>query len=193
MGNNDIVAHHALVVYQAQLTPEAAMATSRLNKYWTLITILLIVVIITGGIVGWSRYGRSQPVEISMPPAQELQGDIYIDGAIISPGYYPLKAGDRIEDIIQAAGGTTGKADLANLKLHIPQIGEEQQPQKIDINQAEAWLLQALPGIGDTRAQAIIDHRNQNGPFRNIYELTKVKGLGTATYEKIKHLITVAY
>ncbi len=168
------------------------MATSRLNKYWSLITILLVVIIITGGIVGWSRYNRSQPVEISIPPAQKLQGDIYIDGAIISPGYYPLKAGDRIEDIIQAAGGTTSKADLTNLKLHVPQIGEEQQSQKVDINQAEAWLLEALPGLGETRAQAIIEYRNQNGPFRNIYELTEGKGLGTATYEKIKHLITVA-
>ena len=168
------------------------MATSKLNKYWTLIIILLAVIIIASGIVVWSRYDRNQPIEISIPPAQELQGGIYIDGAIISPGYYPLKAGDRMEDIIQAAGGTTSNADLSNLKLHIPQIGEKQQPQKIDINRAEAWLLQALPGIGDTRAQAIIEHRNQSGPFHNIYELTKVEGIGTTTCEKIKHLITVA-
>jgi len=168
------------------------MATGKLNKYWTLIIILLVVIIIAGSIVAWSRYGRSQPIEISIPPAQELQGGIYIDGAIINPGYHPLKAGDNIEDIFQAAGGTPSNADLTNLKLYIPKIGEKQQPQKIDINRAEAWLLQALPGIGDTRTQAIIDYRNQNGPFRNAHELTKVEGIGIVTYEKIKHLITVA-
>lgn len=168
------------------------MATSKLNRFWTLTIILLVVVIIVSGIVAWSKYSRSQPIEISMPPVQEVQDGIYIGGAIISPGYYPVKAGDRIEDIIQAAGGTAVNADLTNLEFHIPQIGEEQQPQKIDINRAEVWLLQALPRIGDTRAQAIIEYRNQNGPFHNIYELTKVEGIGTTIYEKIKHLITVA-
>jgi len=49
-----------------------------------------------------------------------------------------------------------------------------------------------LPGIGEVRAQAIIDYRRQNGPFHNISELTKVEGIGTATYEQIKQLITVA-
>ena len=71
-------------------------------------------------------------------------------------------------------------------------MGEEIQPQRININRAEAWLLEALPGIGETRAQAIIDFRNQNGVFHNINELLKVKGIGVTTYEQIKHLITVA-
>ena len=168
------------------------MATSKLNQYWTLIIILLVVIIITGSIAAWSRYGRSQPIEISIPPAQELQGGIYIDGAITNPGFYPLKAEDSIEALIQAAGGTANNADLTKLKLYVPLVGEEQQLQKIDINRAEAWLLQALPGIGETRAQAIIDYRNQNGSFHNIYELARVEGIGATTYEKIKHLITVA-
>ena len=47
-------------------------------------------------------------------------------------------------------------------------------------------------GLGKVRAQAIIDYRQRNGPFRNISELTKVEDIGTATYEKIKHLISVA-
>jgi competence ComEA-like helix-hairpin-helix protein len=37
-----------------------------------------------------------------------------------------------------------------------------------------------------------MDYRQQNGPFRNTGELLKVEGIGMATYEKIKHLITVA-
>ena len=168
------------------------MTTDKSTKYWTPIIIILVAIIAIGGIVAWSKYRGSQPIEISIPPSQELQGEIYIGGAVNNPGFYSLKAGDRIADIIQAAGGTTDSADLSSLKLYIPQTEEEQQPQKIDLNRAEAWLLQALPGIGETRAQAIIDYRNQNGTFRNIKELLKVKGIGVTTYEQIKHLVTVA-
>ena len=163
------------------------------GKCWTLITILLVAIIAIGGVVTWSRYSRSQPIEISIPspPNQEQLNQIYIGDAVNSPGFYPLKAEDTIKDIIQAAGGTSKVADLSQLKLYIPEIGEH-EPQKINLNQAEAWLLKALPGIGETRAQAIIDYRSQNGPFRNINELIKVEGIGTTTYQKIKHLITVA-
>jgi len=168
------------------------MTTSKFSQYWTLITILLVAIIAIGSIVAWSRYSQSQPMEISIPAAQELQGEIYIGGAVSNPGFYSLKAGDTIEALIQTAGGTTSSADPDWLKLYILQTGEEEQPQKIDLNRAEAWLLEALPEIGETRAQAIIAYRKQNGPFNNIRELIKVEGIGTATYEKIKHLITVA-
>ncbi|GAH45444.1 unnamed protein product, partial [marine sediment metagenome] len=80
------------------------MATSKFSKYGTLITILLVAIIAIGGIVAWSRYSPSQPVEISIPPAQELPGRIYIGGAVTNPGFYALKAGDTIEALIQAAG-----------------------------------------------------------------------------------------
>lgn len=163
----------------------------RLNKYWTLVIIFLVAIIAIGGTVVWSRYSPSQPVEISISPHQELQGGVYITGAVTNPGFYPLTGEDSIEDIIQAVGGTTG-ADLNRLKLYIPKVEDEEQPQQIDINRAEAWLLEALPGIGETLAQRIIDYRRQNGSFRNINELIKVEGIGTATYEQIKQLITVA-
>jgi competence protein ComEA len=165
---------------------------TKLNKYWVLIIVFLVAIIITGGIIAWSRYSPSQPVEISLPPQEELQGRIYAGGAVNNPGLYPLKAEDSIGDIIQAAGGTTSSADLSQLKFHVPESGETSSPQKVDINRAEAWLLQALPGIGETRAQAIIDYRRQNGGFQNVSELTKVKGIGINTYEQIKQLVTVA-
>jgi competence protein ComEA len=165
---------------------------TKLNKYWVLIIILLAAIIAIGGIVTWSKYSPSQPIEIAISPGQELQGEIYIGGAITNPGFYPLKGGDSIEALIQAAGGTTGSADLSRLKLHIPGVEEEFQSQKINLNRAEVWLLKALPGIGETRAQAIIDYRHRNGLFHNIKELTKVEGIGTTTFEQIKHLITVA-
>jgi len=168
------------------------VTADKLNKYWTLIIVLLAAIIVIGGIVAWSRYSPNQPLEISIPLSQELEGEIYIGGAVINPGFYPLKAGDSIEDLIQAAGGTTDTADLGQLKLSVPESAEKAQPQRINLNRAEVWLLKALPGIGETRAQAIIDYRNQNGPFHNTNELIKVAGIGTTTYQQIKHLITVA-
>ena len=174
------------------------MTISKFSKYWTLLIILLVATITVGGIVAWSRYSGSQPVEISIAksPSQEQLDKIYIGGAVNNPGFYPLKAGDSIEALIQAAGGTTS-ADLSQLKLYISEVGEvsevgEEEPQKINLNRAEVWLLEALPGIGETLAQRIVDYRHQNGPFQNINELTKVEGIGTTTYEQIKHLITVA-
>jgi len=169
------------------------MATSKFGKYWTPLIILLIAAITVGGIVTWSRYRGSQPTEISIstPPSQEQLSEIYIGGAVNNPGFYPLTAGDTIEALAQAAGGTTS-ADLGRFELYIPTLGEEEAPQKVDLNRAEAWLLQALPEIGESRAEAIIAYRQQNGPFKNINELTKVKGIGTTIYEQIEHLITVA-
>ncbi len=162
------------------------------NKYWTLLTILLIVIIAIGSLVIWSKYRPSQPIEISLSPSQELQGEIYAGGAVSNPGFYPLKSGDTVDDIIRAAGGTTTEADLSKLKLHIPKVGKVEPAQKVNLNRAEAWLLQALPGIGEVRAQAIIDYRQQNGRFGNTNELIKVEGIGTTIYEGIEHLITVA-
>ena len=76
-----------------------------------------------------------------------------------------------------------------------PETGDEanpaEPPQKIDINRAEAWLLQALPGIGESKAQAIIAYRQQNGDFQHIIEITEVEGIGPAIYEDIKEQITV--
>ena len=162
------------------------------NRYWAPIIILLVAIIAIGGIVAWSRYSQPQPIEISIPPSQELTGEIYIGGAVSNPGFHPLKSGNSIEALIKAAGGTTDNADLTRLKLYIPRVGEELPPQKIDLNRAEAWLLMALPGIGESKAQAIINYRQQIGAFRNINEITEIQGIGPAIYEQIKHLITVA-
>jgi len=165
---------------------------TRFNKYGALFIVFLIAIIAISGTVFWSRYSSSQPIEIYTTSEPELLSTIYIGGAVNNPGLYPVKAQDNLQDIIQSVGGTTSTADPSNLKIYIPQIGEKIQPQKINLNRAEAWLLEALPGIGEVRAQAIIEYRHQNGLFHNINELTKVNGIGIATYEQIKHLITVA-
>ena len=161
------------------------MTTNKFSQYWTLITILLVVIIAIGGIVAWSRYNRSQPIEISIPTAQELQGEIYIGGAVSNPGFYSLKNDDTIEALIQAAGGITSSADLSRTKLFFPQTGEEEQSQKINLNQAEAWLLEALPEIGESRAQAINSYGfiPSGMTFYNIYAaLTHSQELAEKSY-----------
>jgi competence protein ComEA len=132
------------------------------SKLWALIIIFLIAVIIIGSLIIWSKYRPNQPLEIAISPTGEWQGNIFIDGAVNNPGIYPLTTDDTINDIIQAAGGTIAGADLKQMKLYIPRLSESELPQKVNINRAEVWLLQALPGIGEVRAQAIIDYRQQN-------------------------------
>jgi len=162
------------------------------HRYWALITVFLIAVIIIGGIVAWSRYSPPHSVEISLPSSPEFQGEIYLGGAVSNPGFYPLESGDSIDALIQAAGGTTNDADLTGVKIYIPEVGEKHQPQKIDINRAEAWLLETLPGIGQSKAQAIIDYRQKIGGFQSITDITDVQGIGPAIYEQIEDMITVA-
>jgi len=168
------------------------MTAGRFINGWTLMAIILVAIIVAGSVVIWSRYSRNQAIEISVVPDREPQGEIYIGGEVHNPGFYPLEAGDSIGDVIRAAGGTTDSADLSQLELLVRDAAEGEPLQKVNINLAEAWLLEALPGIGKVRAQAVIEYRRQNGPFRNINELVKVEGIGTTSYEQIKHLITVA-
>ena len=168
------------------------MIAGRFNRFWTLVVILLVAIIVIGSVIAWLRYSPGQPVEISLPRSQEWQGQVYIHGEVNNPGYYPLIPGDSVEELIQAAGGTTGSTNLSRLELYVPKVGENQEVQKVDINRAEVWLLTALPGIGETLAQRIVDYRKENGPYRSTSEITKVSGIGDNTYRQIKDLITVS-
>jgi len=62
---------------------------------------------------------------------------------------------------------------------------------KININTASWEQLEGLPGIGPTKAKAIIEYRRKNGNFGSKRDIMKVKGIGEKTYEKIKNLIEV--
>ena len=64
-------------------------------------------------------------------------------------------------------------------------------PAIVNINTADSAQLETLPGIGPVLAGRIIAYREEHGGFRAIEELTKVKGIGTATLEEILDLITV--
>lgn len=62
---------------------------------------------------------------------------------------------------------------------------------KININQADLTQLQQLSGIGEKKAQSIIDYRNENGSFKTIEDLAKVTGIGEKTVEKLRDSITI--
>jgi competence protein ComEA len=163
-----------------------------LEKYWLIIVAFLLVSILTGGIILAVKQSSHRPVEITLLPASPLQydGDIYIGGAVANPGLYPLRQGDTIESLIQTAG-LAQDADTKQIELYVPKAGELSNPQKIDLNRAEVWLLDALPGIGPGRAQAIVDYRNQNGPFRIVEDLLNIQGIGESTLDEMRDFITV--
>ncbi|MCI8497292.1 MAG: ComEA family DNA-binding protein [Clostridiales bacterium] len=65
-------------------------------------------------------------------------------------------------------------------------------PSIVNINTASAaQLAAALPGIGEVKAQAIVNYRNANGPFRSVDELINVKGIGEATLAKLRPYATI--
>ncbi|OGN97220.1 MAG: hypothetical protein A2Z77_06545 [Chloroflexi bacterium RBG_13_51_36] len=166
---------------------------SRADKVYLSITVFLLIAAIVGGIMLTVQHSRNQPVEIVISqtelPAQN--GELYISGAVANPGIYPWQEGDTIQTLLLSAG-IEPDADLGHIEINIPRESEGQSPQKIDINRAEPWLLEALPGIGEVTAQAIVDYRTENGTFRRIEDLLRVSGIGPATFEKIKDFITVS-
>lgn len=62
---------------------------------------------------------------------------------------------------------------------------------KININTADMETLMTLPGIGEVKAKAIIEYRNNSGPFQNVDALNNVKGIGDKTLEKLRDLVVV--
>ena len=115
----------------------------------------------------------------------------------------------RVIDGIEAAGGILDSADLSGInqvaflmdgqKVTVPfkaSSGAVEQPQSIvtgllNINTATVDELIELPGIGEVRAQAIVDYRNQNGPFTSVDGLLAVEGISESVVEEIRPLVTV--
>lgn len=136
-----------------------------------------------------------------------------IKGAVVNPGVYQIEEGGRVIDLIELAGGLGQDADTAaiNFALHVhdemavyvPRIGEEVNavlPAQsvaeagkgtVNLNSAQSSELQTLPGIGPAKADAIIEHRETNGPFKRIEDLKDISGIGDKTFEKLKDLISV--
>ena len=166
---------------------------SRADRFYLFITVFLVIAVIGGGVMLAMKHNKYQPVEIVLSNIElpEQSMEVYIGGAVANPGFYFLKEGDTLQVLLLDAG-VGPDADLSHIKIHIPQEGEKQYTQKIDLNRSEPWLLEALPGIGETRAKAIVDYHNENGPFKRIEDLLQVKGIGNGTFSKIKDYITVS-
>ena len=161
--------------------------------------IVLLATALAGGVLLILRQNTSScPVEIMLPtPSVEVA--VYVSGEVQSPGNYILSESSRVADAVEAAGGFVAEADRSAINMarvlrdgdhiHIYKAGESTQ--LININTAESWLLEALPGIGETTANVILEYRLQEGPFDSIEDLKKVKGIGDSTFEKLRDKITV--
>jgi comEA protein len=188
---------------------EAATA-ARWGRFSTIVLVLLIALIGIGGGVLFYKQTARPPLEILLPTTTAVtttELKVYVSGAVARPGVYTLRQGERVVDALDAAGGPTENADLTRINLaakvkdeqqiYVPKPGESLpqessgQPQKININTASAELLDTLPGIGETRAQTIVNYRKEHGDFKRIEDLVEVAGIGSSTYENLKHLITV--
>lgn len=149
---------------------------------------------------------------------------VHVAGEVEAPGVVEVPAGSRVLDAVEAAGGSTGRADLARLNLArpvqdgervwVPAPGEEvpelvdpagpvasgpgsagagggQEALSIDLNAADQALLEELPGVGPSTAQAILAWREEHGEFSRVEELLEVSGIGEKTLERLRPHVTV--
>jgi competence protein ComEA len=145
-------------------------------------------------------------------PSPEVAMLVDVAGWVRHPGVYEFADGARVIDAIDAAGGARPGAQLESLNLAAPLVDGTQilvvregaeAPAPVggtggavagglvNVNTASASELETLPGVGEVIAQAIIDHRTENGPFTSVDQLLDVSGIGDATLESIRELVTV--
>lgn len=146
---------------------------------------------------------------------------VEIKGEVAKPDVYQLEEGSIIKDLIDMAGGVTEEADLSRINraeellnhelIIIGNINDETESSVfqnnstyssngnnsdkvstlININTADLEQLKEITGIGNIKAQSIIDYREANGGFKSLEELKNVDGIGDKTFEKIKEQITL--
>lgn len=156
---------------------------------------------------------RSQPKTVMTlhPPPTPKPIMVYISGNVLQPDLYALPKGSRLNDLIQAAGGLIDAAEDPSLNLAailydgqhviITAPGSASQSvgispadvndHKVNINEADSLALMDLPGIGSTKAEAIVQYRQTKGPFEEIEDILNVPGIGDYTFQQIKDLITI--
>ncbi|WEA21884.1 ComEA family DNA-binding protein [Pseudomonas juntendi] len=85
-------------------------------------------------------------------------------------------------------------ANTAAVAEPVPIVSQQQvqQPQRLDLNKADALTLQnELNGIGKAKAEAIVAYREANGPFASVDELLEIKGIGNALLERNRDKVMV--
>ena len=143
---------------------------------------------------------------------QETVIFVDIKGAVKNPGVYQMKVGDRVKDALDAAGGLTAEADSQKVNLAkrledqmvivVAKVGEEAEEipagatskeeakeGKVNINTATVEELKTLKGVGEKKAEAIIEYRKKNGSFQTKEDLMKVRGIGKKLFESFQERI----
>jgi competence protein ComEA len=152
------------------------------------------------------------PLRVAAPARSAGSGTplvVDVAGAVRRPGLYHLARDMRIADAIALAGGFTRRADRVAVNLAAPVAdGEEivvpargagttgvssgagsSPTAPLDLNTATLEQLDALPGIGPTTAQKILDYRQAHGPFHSVADLDAVPGIGQGRIEQLKGLV----
>lgn len=106
-----------------------------------------------------------------------------IDDLDLVPGIGPATV-ENLRSLVTVTKGAGGAAP-ASASAPAP------SGSRVNINTADAKSLEGLPGIGPTKAQAILDDRAANGPFASCDDLARVKGIGVATVSGIRDLCAV--
>ena len=187
-----------------------------MKTWWWLVVGVLFGLLGAGVILLTSSPPRGTAITL-LPPPTPPPLQVHVAGAVQRPGVYLLPQESRVRDAVEAAGGFSADAQINGInlaafledgiQLFIPgdnqvsnrsgaQIAIDQTAGQysiaiININAASQAELETLPNIGPVMAQKIIAYRNEFGDFKNIAELLKVSGIGTATFEAIKAFITV--
>jgi len=187
------------------------------GRHRGLLVLCSVLSLVAGGLIGFfTPHPRSQPVAVITPDPTATPSPyrVYVSGAVNDPAVYRLAPGCLIEDAVTAAGGAAPGAALHHINLaqevfdqqqvYVPYLGEADTAtppsggpgtvaaaQVIDINTATTAQLETLPYIGSATAQRIVAYRETVGPFESIEEIMEVPGIGPATFEEIRGLITV--
>ncbi|MBQ2213281.1 MAG: ComEA family DNA-binding protein [Erysipelotrichaceae bacterium] len=138
----------------------------------------------------------AEGIDVEAGKTREIKVEVKGEG--LNPGIYTLPAYSNLSDLLELTE-LSDQADVSNLNdnlilkdndvIIIPDRIEENG--KISINTGDLRQLDSVPGIGPVTAQSIIDYRNANGLFQSLEELTRVRGIGEKTLEKIREYISL--
>lgn len=96
-----------------------------------------------------------------------------------------------VQQAVQPASSAPSDAASSQTQPDNQQPESLLEGERIGVNTADTYDLDRLPGIGPTKAQAIVAYREEHGPFQSAEELLEVSGIGEATLEGLRDYITL--